>query len=242
MNIIKSSKKIDFEAFATFCPEEARILKDIKAAPYTLRVDELGKIALSQEPFSPIFIAVADILEKHKKFFYKSSIYKDLLAKAIGLKKGKKRPSVLDATAGLLGDSLLMYSYGLEKLICVERHPLAAALITNGLKFSAAKIEFYYGDILNYCSNLASKPDVIFFDPMYAQKNLKSAPKKEMSIFRHIIGEDTDALMVAKKLRGFTRERLVIKRSNKADSLLGKPDLIHKGKSTSYDVYLSISK
>ena len=85
---------------------------------------------------NPIFIDINSKLKYHQRYFYKSSIYNEILARALGIKKGIDRPVVWDTTAGMMGDSLLIYAMGC-KMIVSERNPLAAVLITNALKNSS---------------------------------------------------------------------------------------------------------
>jgi 16S rRNA (guanine1516-N2)-methyltransferase len=73
---------------------------------------------------------------------------------------------------------------------------------------------------------------------MYQGKNSKTAAKKEMEIFRELVGVDEDIKETAMALKKLANERLVIKRSNKAKPILEGYAHTIKGKSTSYDVYL----
>ncbi len=228
------NKNISYDNFLELFPEEGLIVKNVVHNDIRIIIHQASQsFSLKYKEFNPVKIDILNILEKHKYFFAKNSFYKDPLARALGLKKGKKRPNVLDATAGMMGDSLLMYSYGLNSLTCGERNPLVAMLILNALKISKLDVKFHYG---SYDSNQVF--DVIFFDPMYDVVNKKTAPKKEMEIFRNIVGKDQDAKEVAIELKKKAVERLVIKRSSKAPCLLENPSHTIKGKSTSYDVYL----
>lgn len=183
-----------------------------------------------------IEINIASTLDYHQKFFYKNSTYTQPLFKAIGLKKGQAKPRVLDCSAGMLGDSLLMYSV-LESIHCSERNPLVALLITLTLKnHELSDFHFHHAD----CSELSFTDfDTLYFDPMYEEVNKKTAPKKEMKFFRDAIGEDLDREEKIEKLLS-SKKRLVVKRSSKAVSAF-KPDISFGKKSTIYDVYLPTS-
>lgn len=256
MQYFKDQNAISEDEFALLFPDEANILKyfindNENNIEHKIQLEIKGeKIYFKYKEFSSFHFQAKDKLLKHQQFFFKNSPYKDLLARAMGLKSGKKKPIVLDASAGALGDSMLMYSYGLEKLYLVERHPLIAALILNALReIDTAKIEFYFGEVSNFinekydsingsASSFIVNYDIAFYDPMYEAKNMKAAPKKEMFIFREIIRADQDNVEIAKQLLNNCNDRLVIKRSNKAKPLLPHPCMCVKGKSTSYDVYL----
>lgn len=191
------------------------------------------RIMLKNDVGSPLYIDIEKKLNYHKKYFYKNSIYKDPLAKALGIKKERELPTVLDSTGGLLGDTLLMLSYGL-KVDVIERNPLVSMLIINAIRNSSIKFSFK-----QLCAQkLNEHYPVIFFDPMYSEKNNKAAPKKEMQVFRGLVGQDLDRVETANHLLKYTN-RLVIKRSIKAKCVLDKPSMTFSGKSTCYDVYLN---
>ncbi len=188
----------------------------------------------------PIGIEVDKILDRHLEFFRKSSVQKELFARAIGI-KGAFKPKVLDLTAGLLGDSLLFLAAGCE-VIAIERNPVVGHLIQSALKNARhpllQKFQFHQGESVQF---LAEKPaaDVIFFDPMFEDANHKSSPKKEMRIFRTLLSGDIDAEEVLKISQASGVKRIVVKRPRLSQTLgTGKP-LRMEGKSTRYDIYFS---
>jgi 16S rRNA (guanine1516-N2)-methyltransferase len=189
----------------------------------------------------PIGIEIDEILERHVAYFKNSSVYKEILAKAVGIKTGL-RPRILDLTGGLLGDSLLLLAMGCE-VMAVERHPAVAFLVKSALENAThpllSRFKFFYGD----ASTLLEKrpqTEVIFFDPMFEDANQKSLPKKEMRIFRSMIGEDTDAAEVFKRALEIRPTRLVIKRPRLSMALGVETPLQYVGKATRYDVYLGL--
>jgi len=192
------------------------------------------RIMLTSPYSNSVFTNVESVLDYHTKFFFKNSIYKEPLGRALGLKKGAPKPLVLDATAGMLVDSLLIHSFGC-KVMAYERNPIAAILAINTISLSDVDIEFHYDSAVNFNRDV----DVVYFDPMYGdEKNEKTLPKKEMRIFRTVVGKDLDADKIAKILKSKSR-RLVIKRSVKALPILENPTMQITGKSTRYDVYLN---
>ena len=238
MQIIDDKTQLDFEAFKCRFPQEAEILKGQQDQPILLKIYD-KQISFMLDGFSAIKIDIKNSLQQHRNYFYKNSLYKEPLARAIGLKKGKPKPIVLDATAGMLGDSLLLYSFGVKQLIVCERQPIVCAMIINALAQVQVELDLFIGNAVNYFAGKPLAVDVIYFDPMYKQINTKTAPKKEMATFRSLIGVDEDAEFMAMKLKTFARERLVIKRSRKAQPLIANPSHSIHGKSTSYDVYLT---
>lgn len=191
----------------------------------------------------PVGIEIDQDLLRHEEYFKRSSIHKELLGKAIGI-KGSYRPKVLDLTAGLLGDSLLLLSYGCE-VWAVERHPVVQFLIQSALQTAIhPKLKNFHFLPMEAHEALASLEefDVIYFDPMFEDANEKTAPRKQMRIFRNLIGSDSDAIDVFKIAKASNFKRLVIKRPRRSLPLAANPSVEYIGKSTRYDVYFSHQK
>ena len=187
----------------------------------------------------PISVLLDRELERHEEFFKQSSLVKDLVARAIGIKSGY-RPKILDLTGGLLGDTLLFLSFGCE-VVTLERNPIISLLIKSALEnaqHSALKrLTFIAQDAQSYLSQNPTV-EVIFFDPMFEDINEKALPKKEMRIFRSFVGPDSDAKTVYTLARGLKPKRLVVKRPRLSVPLLDRPHICFEGKATRYDVYL----
>lgn len=236
MQYILGDSEISFEVFEQSFPEEAKVLEGFILKGAALVVTE-NRISLNYGEYKNLWFPLQKKLDYHKRFFNKHSLYKDPLAKALGIKKGKSRPTVIDATGGALNDSMLILSYGVTNLKIFERNPIVACLASNALKnLKGFKGEFFYGDATKVKD--LEKSDVVYFDPMYESRASKTAPKKEMAIFREVVKDDEDKVEIARQLFSLAKERVVIKRSNKNIPLLEKPDFTIEGKSTCYDVYL----
>lgn len=192
------------------------------------------------EKEKPIGIQIDRELKRHEEFFKRSSLVKELLARAVGVKSGI-RPKILDLTGGLLGDTLLILSFGCE-VTTLERHPIVAFLIQSALLNAThpalSRLTFVASDAASYL-NSHSPPEVVFFDPMFEDANERALPKKEMRIFRNYIGADQDALSVFKFIRSQNPKRLVVKRPRLSVELGEAPQIKFEGKATRYDVYFS---
>lgn len=232
MIFLENSTALDIDFICDKFPYVSDVKDLLSGLDCTIIVE--GERLKLQSPYSnPVFTNIESQLDYHKKFFFKNSIYKEPLAKAIGLKKGQIKPIIYDATAGMLGDSILIYSFGF-KVHAFERNPIAYILSKNALSLAESIFNLEFG----LASTKIESSDVIYFDPMYEEKNDKTLPKKEMRIFREVVGVDSDAKIEAEKLKLLTK-RLVIKRSTKANSLIENPSFSIKGKSTRYDIYLN---
>jgi 16S rRNA (guanine1516-N2)-methyltransferase len=177
-----------------------------------------------------------------------------LIAKAVGLKKGEP-PSVLDLTAGLGRDAFVLASLGCQMTL-LERSPIVAALLQDGLERAKSESEIaeiaevvgrmtlVEAEALEYLQGGDSqpRPEVCYLDPMYPHSKKSALPGKEMLLFRELVGEDLDATELLAKARQVATKRVVVKRPRKAAVLADEePDFQMSGKSTRYDIYLSLS-
>lgn len=175
----------------------------------------------------------------------------EMVAKACGLKKDFI-PRVLDCTAGLGRDGLILASLGCEVALC-ERSPLIAALLEDGLARAAQSAELtpivtrmhlQQGDALSVLTGLAGaapeqRPEVVYLDPMFPHREKSALVKKDMRVFRTVVGEDLDADALLEPALAVARKRVVVKRPARAPYLAGrKPSLELSGQSSRFDIYL----
>ncbi|HBS51662.1 MAG TPA: SAM-dependent methyltransferase [Coxiellaceae bacterium] len=178
---------------------------------------------------------------------------KQLIAKAIGI-KGSKKPYVIDATAGFGIDAFVLASLGCE-VVMLERSPIIAALLEDGLKRlkkdpknQTLKISLQTEQSATYINKLIKenreKPDVIYLDPMYPKRSKNILNKKTMRVLHEIVGNDDDASELLNLALNCAKNRVVVKRPNYADNLgLLKPDLQFSSKgSCRYDIYFPKTK
>ncbi len=171
----------------------------------------------------------------------------EMIVKAVA-GRGKDPLSVVDATAGLGRDGFLLAAAG-HSVTLVERHPAVAILLADGLYRAGRDPE-----MVTICSRLrlvvgsaqltlaaipeAELPDVVYLDPMFPERQKSALVKKEMRMFRGVVGDDEDAtelLMVALQV---ARKRVVVKRPRKAE-VIGERKPSHQltGTSSRFDVY-----
>lgn len=239
LTLLKDGEKLDpkdrqFSELNNFCSSmNIDLVFEWKKGQFWLHSDISGE--------NPIGIEIDQELLRHEEFFKRSSLQKELLARAVGV-KGPHRPKVFDLTAGLLGDSLLLLSFGCE-VWASERHPVIAFLIKSALQNAShpklANFHFIEGEALNdWDKNLGI--EVLYFDPMFEDANSKASPRKEMRIFRNLVGKDQDAREVFLKAHTLKPKRLVVKRPRQSIPIERAPDVEYIGKSTRYDVYFSL--
>ena len=170
------------------------------------------------------------------------------IAKAIGLKKFD-HPTVIDASAGLARDAYVLATLGCQ-LTLVEQSPVLYYMLRDGIE--RALLADQNGAINNF-TNLVyantrlylehmdpdSKPDVIYFDPMYPERKKSALVKKDMQILHKLIGTNDDANELLEVALNYAKHRVVVKRPIHAEPLTGrKPTMAITSKKTRYDVYV----
>ncbi len=212
---------------------------------YYLQLGEQGlQLVPNQRGAKPLYIDFLKGAIAHRYRY--GGPRKTLLARAIGIQK-KRTLSVLDVTAGLGRDAFILAYLGC-KVLMLERSPIMAALLADGLA-RAKQVEWVRElslalkvvDAKDYLMHMPAedKPDVIYMDPMYPERKKSALVKKEMRILRDIVGEDYDAKALLLLARQQAKHRVVIKRARFAPTLSDQPpDLEVKGKSSRFDVYI----
>lgn len=196
------------------------------SAPGPVRVDFIGGAAA------------------HRRLFGGGS--GQMIAKAVGIQPGL-RPTILDATAGLGRDAFVLAQLGCDVTL-IERHPVVGALLRDGIERARQDAEvgpiiermhLLRGDAIQFMKDwTAPHPQVIYVDPMFPHREKSSLVKKEMSLFRPIVGDDDDAPALLETALALASHRVVVKRPRKAPCVDGpKPSYTLEGKSSRYDIY-----
>ncbi|MDP4944170.1 MAG: class I SAM-dependent methyltransferase [Alishewanella sp.] len=167
------------------------------------------------------------------------------IAKACGLHK-KRDLQIIDATAGLGRDALVLANVGAHVTL-VERNPLVAALLYDGLQRAAAhastaelasRMQLHFAPALQALTCLPTA-DVVYLDPMFPPREKSALVKKEMRAFHDVVGSDTDADALLEPALALAKYRVVVKRPGYAQVLAQRePQLVVKGKNNRFDVYI----
>lgn len=180
------------------------------------------------------------------------------IAKAAGLNKGAT-PTILDGTAGLGRDAFVLASLGCHVQM-VERHPVVAALLDDGLErakqdsdiggWVSERMSLIHASSLNALDKIAQdetfvKPDVVYLDPMYPHpenKKKSALVKKEMRVFQSLVGADLDADGLLQPALQLATKRVIVKRPDYAEWLDNqKPSMAIETKKNRFDVYVKAS-
>lgn len=211
---------------------------------YTKEHLELRQVASRLKPIYIDFLSTA--LHYRRKY---GGGRRELIARAVGI-KGKNLPSVIDATAGLGQDAMILASLGCE-ILMLERSPIIGALLQDAL-FHAQEDDFFkqldvrliITDANEFLPKLIieenKKPDVIYLDPMFPMREKSALVKKEMRILKEIVGHDLDTTRLFNTALQCALHRVVVKRPRLAPAIVNdiKPNIIYRGKSCRFDVYL----
>lgn len=215
-------------------------------ADFALQLGAQGLQLLQLGPDSPGPVRV-DFVEgavAHRRKFGGGS--GQMIAKAVGVQPGV-RPRVLDATAGLGRDAFVLASLGCDMTL-IERQPLIAALLEDGLTRGrldpetapiVARMQLLQANAIERMSAWAGEPpQVIYLDPMFPHRDKSALVKKEMRLFRPLVGDDQDAPALLEAALALASHRVVVKRPRKAPVVEGpKPSYALEGKSSRYDIY-----
>jgi len=165
----------------------------------------------------------------------------DPLPRAIGLPRRQEPPTVLDATAGLCRDAMVLAQLGC-RVIAVEQLPALAMLAAEAIGHAnfGGRLEVVCADAIDYLRALpiAAAPAVVYLDPMFAAAG-RAQVKKEMQICRALAGapEDAEALFAA--ARAVARERVVVKRHRDLPPLGEDVSFTVESERIRFDVYLT---
>ncbi|MDF7679737.1 16S rRNA (guanine(1516)-N(2))-methyltransferase RsmJ [Enterobacteriaceae bacterium ESL0689] len=153
----------------------------------------------------------------------------EAVARAVGI-KGDYLPDVVDATAGLGRDAFVLAAVGCHVRM-VERHPVVAALLDDGLARGYAdpeigpwlrqRLQLIHASSLQLLSEIVPRPQVVYLDPMFPHRNKSALVKKEMRVFQSLVGADQDADDLLAPARRLATKRVVVKRPDYAPPLAG---------------------
>ncbi|NHC04702.1 class I SAM-dependent methyltransferase [Acinetobacter sp. 187] len=188
----------------------------------------------------------------------RASLKSEMIARACNL---AEKPNLIDATAGLGHDSLLMAHLGAHVTL-VERHPILFTLLESTQAQAAQdpflspvveRIHLVFSDSADYLQAQIEQQqmvDVVYLDPMFPQRDQnqnaikkQAQVKKQMQLLHMLLPEDGEMdlgdnlLNLAKQMA----KRVVVKRPRLAVFLdEQKPDHQWQGDACRFDAYFQI--
>ncbi len=211
----------------------------LQLGPGGLQLVDLGENAPG-----PVRVDFVEGAVAHRRLFGGGA--GQMIAKAVGLLPGI-RPTVVDATAGLGRDAFVLAQLGCSVTL-IERNPLIAALLEDGFQRAAgdadvasvvARMRLLCGDAIEFLRQWQNEsPQVVYLDPMFPHRDKSALVKKEMRLFRPVVGDDDDAPILLEAALALATHRVVVKRARKAPAIAGpKPAYVLEGNSSRFDIY-----
>lgn len=194
----------------------------------------LRKVNSQDEGLFIDFIADAGKFKKQKL-----SAKTDLLARAVGFKKGLR---ICDLTLGLAKDAFKLNFLG-ATIYGVELNPLTFALVEDALLRAKGlgntkNFTIENKNSFDFIDNNKEAFDVYYLDPMFTHKRT-ALPKKDMQYLAELDNHDDEAIFgpLIQALLS-TKKRIVVKRALKAPHLANlDPRQSLSGKMIRFDIY-----
>lgn len=175
------------------------------------------------------------------------AVNRELLVKAARIKGASEPLLIVDATAGLGEDSLLLAATG-HFVTLYERNPVMAVLLMSAiaqaraipdLADAAAHMKAFFADSVAALQNLDNTPDVVVLDPMFPERHKSAAVKKKLQIIQRIESPCEDEGTLLEAAFAARPRKVVVKRPAKGPHLAGrKPDYSLSGKAVRFDCYM----
>lgn len=217
-------------------------LADVQQADWLLHLYQ-GRVCLSHAEQSHLQHIMADFSAGTRRLQRPQQLAGELLIKAIGgIAKPERARTIIDATAGLGADSLLMAAAGHE-VTMLERSLIVAALLSDALQRLAelpGTLRLVEDEARSYLASLAEdrRPDIIYLDPMFPADNKSALSCKGLQALKELLpleNGESDLLATALEV---ARYRVVVKRPLRGPTLPGpKPGFCFQGKLIRYDCY-----
>jgi 16S rRNA (guanine1516-N2)-methyltransferase len=213
------------------------ICTDLPTENIFLRLDKDG-LAIITKQFQPLY--VRDIY--NKVYLRKDGLSSELLIQAIKIKPTADI-LIIDATAGLAKDSVLLGLYG-YKVLMLEQNPILATIIfyaMNNKIIPANNLQLIFTNSADYFKiNPDIQAHVIYLDPMFKKQD-KTLAKKDMQIIQLLTHDSINLDEELFKLAYLSCKKLIVKRDNKQAAIvpIPLPAYSKQGKTIRYDIYVS---
>lgn len=197
-----------------------------------------GLTLLNQIKMKPLLLDFE--LLSYRQRLLRGGRQKEPVARAVmnGLEDGAL---VFDATAGLGRESMILAHAG-SKVVSFERQLPIWIILNDALKRAQGSRFFPFtlpvlspiGTIKDYSLALAgtdnhsltlandlnnARPEVIYYDPMFPERENSAQVKKDMFVFQQVIGEDKDIIEFLELALELAVKRVVLKRPSYAPPL-----------------------
>lgn len=177
-----------------------------------------------------------------KRRLSKANLEKELLVKACRIRNHEGSIRVVDATAGLGEDSVLLAAAGFDVRM-IEYNPVICELLKDSMKRASvsmsgiiSRMSLSEGDSIELLPTYTDRADVVYLDPMFPERNKSALIKKKFQLLHNLespCASEHDLLEAALAVRP---KKIVIKRPLKGAYLDGRrPDYSYTGKAIRFD-------
>jgi len=176
-----------------------------------------------------------------------ANLQHEMLIKAIKGKGEFVKMRVVDATAGLGEDSVLLASFGYE-MTMFELNPVIYALLDDGIRRArniewlspiTSKMNVINGNSIDEMRKLLFAPDVILLDPMFPERQKSGLVKKKFQLLHELECPCTNEAELLESAISARPKKIVIKRPLKGRYLADrKPSYSLCGDAIRYDCIL----
>ena len=174
----------------------------------------------------------------------KNNLGGELLVRAAKGRDTLAAPTLLDATAGLGEDALLLAAAGFS-VSMYEADPMIAALLADAMRRAredpalreiVGRMSLTVGDSIAAMRALETPPDVVYLDPMFPRRQKSGAIKKKFQLLQKRQPPCTDGEELLAAALALGARKTVIKRPKGAPPLGGRrPSYTLMGASIRYD-------
>ncbi|PCJ39599.1 MAG: SAM-dependent methyltransferase [Moraxellaceae bacterium] len=228
------------------------------SSPYILSLaqDRIQLAPRTKKAGSPVMV---DFTSGSIGYRGRQNVRQELLVKAVFGRSKQSAIKVLDMTGGLGRDSFILACAGC-KVTTLERNPLVYLLLLDGLYRAGMdselhavtqRIRLHFFNSIDFDSALATKEEgrdqgeqqnaihnVVYMDPMFPERTKSALVKKEMRVFRDVVGEDMDVNQLFEQALKVASHKVVVKRPRKSAFVMDKkPTYSVEGRSSRFDVY-----
>lgn len=196
-----------------------------------------------------------DFMDGTLQYRLRTSGKRQGLGKAVGLDKAAGI-RVLDATAGLGRDALVLAHLGCE-VEMVEKSPVMQLLLEDGLTRARRQADASFAETLRRMTLVAgdsreifaaiaagtrAMPDVIYLDPMFPPREKSASVKKDIAMLQSVLGVEEDFPGLLAAALPCARHRVVVKRpGSRLSEDARPPTFVVPGKSAHFEVYVNSS-
>lgn len=172
----------------------------------------------------------------------KANLEKELVVKACRIRNHEGSIRVVDATAGLGEDSILLAAAGFDVRM-IEYNPVICELLKDSMKRAAesmsgviSRMSLSAGDSIEVLPTYEGWADVVYLDPMFPKRNKSSLIKKKFQLLHNLESPCASEHELLEAGLAAKPKKIVIKRPLKGPYLDGvKPDYSYTGKAIRFD-------